>query len=97
MPDNTITATQRGVYGKALVADTPQSVLVTHAGRRRKVRITSVTGASPIYVGRSTLAAKAQTAIAEVLPGASVDVNVPSAGTLWVVSAAVGSFSVRKL
>lgn len=96
MPTVTVAAADHGAYEKALVADTPQSVQISFRGlSNHYVDVVHNSGASPLYVGRATLAAKAVAGI-QVVPGARVRINVPQGGTIWVVSAATAAYSIVK-
>lgn len=96
MADQTIAAGESGVYEIALVAATPQEVVVNFRGTRHVVEVVHNSGAKPIYVGKATQAAKAKTSEAQVVPGGVAKLTLTQGDSLWIVSAAVGEYSVRK-
>lgn len=98
MADQTITAVQTGVNEVALSAATPVSVQVSFKGQRNfAVEVIQHGGTKPVYVGRATLAAKAATAIGQVVPNGSKRISVAQGGVIYLVCEATASVSVRKV
>lgn len=96
MADATITAAETGEYELALAADTAKEVIVQFGRGRRKVTVVQNSGASPIYVGRNTLAAKAAGALAQVTSTRPATFYVAEGDSVFVVSAGVATVSIIK-